>query len=379
MSALDIPLGIYVHFPWCVRKCPYCDFNSHPQKGEIPERAYTDQLIADLDLDAAPLVGRPVTSVFLGGGTPSLISPTSIRRLLDGIRECVELDPAAEITLEANPGTVDERHFEGYVDAGVNRLSIGAQSFDSRQLERLGRIHGPAEIERAVATARNAGFMRINLDLMHGLPEQTEPSAIEDIRRALALGVDHISWYQLTLEPRTPFAAHPPTLPDEDTLAAIEQTGFELLRHAGFDRYEISAFAQAEPARHNVNYWKFGDYLGIGAGAHGKLSFATDAGLDVMRTESPKAPERYLKTPAPLLRVQHPVAPADRPGEFMMNALRLSVGVDTATFRTRTGLDVTAIAAQWSRQAELGLMQKERIALTELGRRYLDSVVAAFL
>lgn len=382
MSTLDssIPLALYVHFPWCVRKCPYCDFNSHPLKGDVPQTEYVAQLLADLEIDSAFVRDRPVSSVFFGGGTPSLFSGASIERVMRGIAERVALDADVEVTLEANPGTVDEGHFGGYVAAGVNRLSIGGQSFDPASLVRLGRIHRADEIDRAVQVARTAGIERINLDLMHGLPGQTKAAALEDLRRAIALGVEHISWYQLTLEPRTPFAADPPALPDEDELARIEEAGLLLLESSGFVRYEISAFTRRRPARHNVNYWSFGDYLGIGAGAHGKLSFPQeDGGMTIVRTEKPKAPERYLKTPAAMLSQRAAVTIAARPGEFMLNALRLRDGVDVDVFESRTGLPVTAIARTWQRQIELELMRRDMIAVTDLGRRYLDSVVTAFL
>ena len=377
-SGVDIPVGVYVHFPWCVRKCPYCDFNSHPLKGEIPQAAYTDALLADLALDADAVKGRRVSSIFLGGGTPSLMAPASIARLLDGVRSSVDLESNAEVTLEANPGTVDEAHFRGYAAAGVNRLSIGAQSFDAKSLERLGRIHGANEIARAVDAARAAGIHRINLDIMHGLPGQTLDDAMRDLRSAIELDVEHLSWYQLTLEPRTEFAANPPEMPEEDTLAAIEQAGFDLLDEQGYRRYEISAFTRGDPAHHNVNYWMFGDYLGIGAGAHGKISFAAGE-LDIVRTEKPKAPERYLRTATPLLSRRSGVAPGARAGEFMMNALRLTDGVTVETFVERTGLPITAIAPLWQRQIDLGMMKRDRLALTSLGQRYLDSVVGTFL
>lgn len=382
MSTLEsgIPLALYVHFPWCVRKCPYCDFNSHPLKGDVPQTEYVAQLLADLEIDSAFVRDRRVSSIFFGGGTPSLFSGASIARVMRGIAERVELDPNVEVTLEANPGTIDENHFAGYAHAGVNRLSIGAQSFDPQSLVRLGRIHRVDEIDRAVRVARAAGIERINLDLMHGLPKQTQTGALEDLRLAIGLDVEHISWYQLTLEPRTPFAANPPPLPDEDELAHIEAAGLQLLESSGFNRYEISAFTRNRPARHNVNYWSFGDYLGIGAGAHGKLSFAQGNGeISIVRTEKPKAPERYLKTPAAMLSQRAEVAVAARAGEFMLNALRLSEGVDARIFESRTGLSVTSIAPIWQQQIELELMRREVIAVTDLGRRYLDSVVAAFL
>ena len=376
MDALP-PLSLYVHFPWCVRKCPYCDFNSHPAKGPIPEAEYVARLLDDLDEDRALAAGRPFETIFIGGGTPSLISGRAIAALLDGIRTRATLARDVEITLEANPGAIDEAHFVEYRAAGVNRLSIGAQSFGARHLRALGRIHEPADIERAFAAARRAGFERINLDLMHGLPEQRVRDARDDLSRAIALGASHVSWYQLTVEPRTEFALHPPTLPDEDALGDIEAAGFDLLRSAGFERYEISAFARpGERARHNVNYWTFGDYLGIGAGAHGKATFA---GQRIVRTTKPMAPSRYLGSDARDLREQATVARDALPGEFMLNALRLIDGVAPSMFEARTGRSLDVIEPTWRKQRELGLMRADRLAVTATGLRYLDSVVSAFL
>ena len=374
---MNVPRALYVHLPWCVRKCPYCDFNSHPQKGRLPFERYVDRLLDDLDVDCRRVDARPIASIFIGGGTPSLFPGRAIARLLDGIRARVELAADVEITLEANPGAVDESHFERYAAAGVNRLSIGAQSFDADALMRLGRIHGPHEIERAVRVAQRAGFERINLDLMHGLPFQTVASALDDLARAVALGVEHVSWYQLTIEPRTPFASDPPALPDEHVLEAIEARGLERLAAAGFARYEISAYARpGAAARHNVNYWTFGDYFGIGAGAHGKHTLESGS---IERTTKPLAPERYLKTRASELAARAPIARDAIAGEFMLNALRLIDGVDLGLFEARTGLERAVIAPVWNRQIDLGLMREDRLELTELGRRHLDSVVAAFL
>jgi len=375
----EVPLSLYVHFPWCVRKCPYCDFNSHPLRGDLPADAYVARLLEDLASDTASLRDRRISTVFLGGGTPSLLPAASIQRLLDGVRQVLEVATDAEITIEANPGTIDEAHFAGYAAAGVNRISIGAQSFDAAQLERLGRIHAPEHTERAVTTARQAGLHNINLDLMHGLPGQSVESALDDLERAISLGVDHISWYQLTLEPRTPFAADPPQLPDERTLEQIESKGLELLARRGFERYEISAFARpGARSRHNLNYWTFGDYIGIGAGAHGKITWHNER-TEVVRTEKPKAPDRYLRSAAATLRSIKPVSTDALPGEFMMNALRLIDGVPIATFEARTGLRLEVIAAECARQRRLGTFREDRIGLTRTGLRYLDSVVAAFL
>jgi putative oxygen-independent coproporphyrinogen III oxidase len=373
------PLSLYVHFPWCAKKCPYCDFNSHPVKGPLPEAQYLDQLLRDLDCDIARAGrGRTIQTVFFGGGTPSLISGSTIAVLLAGIGERIDIDRNAEITLEANPGAIDERNFVAYLNAGVNRLSIGAQSFDAAQLRALGRIHTPGDIEHAVRAARAAGFSRINLDLMHGLPGQTPECAAADLRRAIDLGVPHISWYQLTIEARTEFALHPPALPDEDALGAIEDRGLALLHDAGFSRYEVSAFCRpGDAARHNLNYWTFGDYLGIGAGAHGKYSFPESG--EVVRSSKPLAPARYLGTPANDLRSEAIVSADALPGEFLLNALRLIDGVDAETFSARTGVASTTIDARWTQQQRRGLMRGDRLGVTPLGLRYLDTVISEFL
>jgi len=372
------PLSLYVHFPWCVRKCPYCDFNSHPTKGPIPEVDYLAQLLGDLEHDVELASARSIETIFIGGGTPSLISGRTIALLLDGIRERIPVADDAEVTLEANPGAIDEKNFAAYRAAGVNRLSIGAQSFNSTHLKTLGRIHDPSDTERAVAAATSAGFERFNLDLMHGLPGQTVDDAIADLARALSLGACHISWYQLTIEPRTEFASHPPPLPDEDALAGIEAAGLALLEDSGLRRYEVSAFARSgQEARHNLNYWTFGDYLGIGAGAHGKVSLPSRD--EVIRTSKPLAPARYLATPAVELRSQATISAEALPGEFLLNTLRLIDGVPESLLRERTGRPTASIEAQWERQQALGLMRADRLGVTPLGLRYLDTVVSEFL
>jgi len=372
------PLSLYVHFPWCVHKCPYCDFNSHPAKVPLPEAAYVAQLLRDLDHDVALVGNRSLETIFIGGGTPSLISGRNIAALLDGIRSRIAVAPDAEITLEANPGAVDAKNFANYHAAGVNRLSIGAQSFNADQLKTLGRIHTPGDTERAVATATDAGFARINLDLMHGLPGQTVAGAVADLRCAIALEVSHISWYQLTIEPRTEFAAHPPQLPDEDSLGAIEDAGLALLAEAGLRRYEVSAFSRAgQEARHNLNYWMFGDYLGIGAGAHGKISFP--ARNTVIRTSKPLAPTRYLAASSIELRAGALVSADALPGEFLLNALRLIDGVTESLFNARTGCASATIDALWRHQQVRGLMRSDRLGVTPLGLRHLDTVVSDFL
>jgi oxygen-independent coproporphyrinogen-3 oxidase len=371
-------LSLYVHFPWCVRKCPYCDFNSHPIAGDVPETMYVDRLLEDLERDVAWAGAREVQTIFLGGGTPSLFGPDAIGRLLDGVRRATGLAADAEVTLEANPGAVDRDHFAGYRQAGVNRLSIGAQSFDPAMLLALGRIHGAEDTAAAVDAARSAGFATLNLDVMHGLPQQRVAGAVHDLERALALGPTHVSWYQLTLEPKTPFAANPPPLPEESELAAIEAAGFDVLASAGLERYEISAFSRpGAQARHNLNYWQFGDYLGIGAGAHGKITFADDD--RIVRTVKPLQPRRYLATETSELRTSAEVPPEARIGEFMLNALRLIDGVPSSLFEMRTGLGLDALEPRRTRLIERGLMREDRIGLTPFGLTHLDTVVSEFL
>ncbi len=374
------PLALYVHFPWCVRKCPYCDFNSHERHGEIPEERYIDALLADLESDLPRVWGRPVRSIFLGGGTPSLFSPEAIERLLAGVRARVALVPDAEITLEANPGTVETERFRGYRAAGVNRLSIGIQSFQPEQLQKLGRIHGRDEALAAAQAARAAGFDNFNLDLMFGLPQQTLDEALADLRTALALHPAHLSVYQLTLEPNTLFHAQPPELPDEDVLAAMQEALQAELADSGLAQYEVSAYAHAGyRCRHNLNYWQYGDYLGIGAGAHAKI---TDAD-GVTRLWKVKQPRDYLETagtPAGLGGEQRP-GRDEVAFEFMLNALRLTQGVPAILFSERTGLDPACLRKPLTRAMARGLLEPGlgHIRPTPLGRRFLNDLVALFL
>jgi len=374
------PLSLYIHFPWCVRKCPYCDFNSHAVRGDLPEDQYIDALLADLESDLPRVWGRPVRSVFLGGGTPSLFSPEAIERLLAGVRARVTLVPEAEVTLEANPGTVETERFRGYRAAGVNRLSIGIQSFQPEQLQKLGRIHGRDEALAAAQAARAAGFDNFNLDLMFGLPQQTLDEALADLRTALALNPTHLSLYQLTLEPNTLFHAQPPELPDEDVLAAMQEALQAELADAGFTQYEVSAYARAgRRCRHNLNYWQFGDYLGIGAGAHAKI---TDAD-GITRLWKVKQPRNFLETagtPAGLGGEQRP-SRDDVAFEFMLNALRLPEGVSAILFSERTGLDPSCMQKPLTQAMARGLLEPglEHIRPTPLGRRFLNELVALFL
>jgi len=355
-----------------VRKCPYCDFNSHPLKEPLPEPAYGAALRADLD-DQLNGPGRHrIHSVFFGGGTPSLFPPASFAALID--RLAGQLTADAEITLEANPGTMEHADWRGYRSAGINRLSLGAQSFDALQLKRLGRVHGPEDTVRAVAEARRAGFDNLNLDLMYGLPEQTPAQAAADLRAALALAPEHLSWYQLTIEPRTEFAGRPPALPGEEQVEAMELEGWARLAHAGLIRYEVSAYAAAgRRCRHNLSYWTFGDYLGVGAGAHGKLTLPSGP----LRTRKARQPRLYIANPTQL--TLEPIPRQALAGEFLMNALRLVDGVSEETFESATGLSVAALEPTRGELVELGLLRPDRIATTERGYRWLDTVVGRFL
>jgi oxygen-independent coproporphyrinogen-3 oxidase len=378
------PLALYVHLPWCVRKCPYCDFNSHALKDELPEARYLAALLADLDADLAarPEARRELVSIFIGGGTPSLFAPRTIGALLEGIGARLPLAVAIEVTLEANPGTVEQGRFAGYRAAGVTRISLGVQSFDDGALDRLGRIHGGAEAERAIGEVVRAGFGTFNVDLMCALPGQDAAAACRDVERALALGASHLSHYELTLEPNTLFHARPPAnLPDPDDAAAIQDAAHARLAAAGLARYEVSAWSRpGHRCQHNLNYWEFGDYLGIGAGAHGKL---TDPDGAVWRTQKAKHPTRYLELaaqPAPLgTSTRTPTA--ELPFEFMLNALRLDEGFPTTRFAERTALDWGAIATRCASLADRGLLETDgvRWRATALGRRHLNDLLLEFL
>lgn len=376
------PLSLYIHFPWCVRKCPYCDFNSHAARDGIPEPAYVERLLWDLARETDRGVSaRPLRSIFIGGGTPSLLSGAAVARLLRGVRDRADLAAGAEITLEANPGTADAERFAAYRAAGVDRLSIGAQSLSAPHLARIGRIHGPDEVRRAVAAARRAGFDNLNLDLMYGLPEQSLGDAERDLAEALALEPEHLSYYQLTLEPNTAFHRAPPTLPDQDLTADMHEQGAAMLAAAGFAHYEVSAYARAgRRCRHNLNYWRFGDYLGIGAGAHGKLS-APGLGT-IERSLKLRHPAAYLD-PANrdrLVARRRGLSEGQLVLEFAMNALRLEKGFAPRLFERRTGLPFTRIADRIDAARVAGLLacDKGRVAPTELGRRFLDDLLTLF-
>jgi len=384
MTLTPPPLSLYVHMPWCVRKCPYCDFNSHGVRGTPAYGEYVDALLADLDADlrdmGEALHGRTVGTVFFGGGTPSLFSPELVGRFLDGANARLPFAAEAEVTLETNPGTVEHGRFDGYLAAGINRISFGVQSFDNAKLHRLGRIHSAGEAVKAVRSAQDAGLDNINIDLMYALPDQDLAGALDDVDQAVALAPTHISHYQLTLEPNTAFAANPPPLPDDDAAWMIQEACEVRLADAGFGQYEVSAYARPERrCAHNLNYWRFGDYLGIGAGAHGKIS---DAG-GVRRRWKTRLPAAYLAAAGQPARIggDSYVDADDLPFEYMLNALRLIDGVPMADFTERTGLAPDAIAGGLMHARGRGWLVDDPAVLrtTALGQRFLNDVIEAFM
>jgi oxygen-independent coproporphyrinogen-3 oxidase len=373
------PLALYVHLPWCVRKCPYCDFNSHELREALPEDAYVDALIADLEAALPSVWGRPIHSIFFGGGTPSVFSAAAIDRLLAAIRARLPVPPETEITLEANPGTFEAEKFRDFRAAGINRLSIGIQSFNPSQLKRLGRIHDDHEAHRAIEIA-HAHFDNFNLDLMYALPEQTLADAERDVDEAIAADAPHLSFYHLTIEPNTLFYRSPPSVPDSDAAAAIGELIERKLADAGYVHYETSAHARpGRECRHNLNYWRFGDYLGIGAGAHAKISFPDR----IVRELRHKHPREYMQRAAAgdAVLERHEVSRRDLPFEFMMNALRLAEGFEVARFGERTGLPITAIEQPLAAAEAKGLIERDhvRIRASALGRRFLNDLLTLFL
>lgn len=364
-----------MHIPWCVRKCPYCDFNSH-ESVTIPEAAYTRQLINDLNRDLPWVQERKLGSIFFGGGTPSLFSPAAIAEVINAAECSIGFEKDIEITLEANPGTLEQGRFAGYKAAGINRLSIGIQSFDDAQLKKLGRIHDRENALKAARSARKAGIENFNLDLMHGLPGQSLDSAMNDLKQALELNPSHLSWYQLTIEPNTAFYKQPPVLPEDDCLADIQFAGHEFLQQQGYGHYEISAYSKPEMhSRHNLNYWQFGDYLGIGAGAHGKLTHPREG--KIYRTAKTRTPKDYLSRTTGFNAQCQAVDKEELPLEFFMNALRLVEGVPAAYYEQRTGLDFSAITATWQKLAarELVSQNADRLGTTEKGLQFLNAVL----
>jgi oxygen-independent coproporphyrinogen-3 oxidase len=374
------PLALYVHIPWCVRKCPYCDFNSHTAPAALPQRQYIDALLADLELDLPRVAGRELVSIFIGGGTPSLFDPSSIDGLIAAVRTRLPCRDDMEVTLEANPGTIERGRFEEYRAAGITRVSLGAQSFDPQHLRSLGRIHGPAEIFAAAAELLRAGIDNFNLDLMYALPEQQVTQAVADLRAALSLGPSHISHYQLTLEPGTVFHHRPPPgLPDEDAAWEMQLQCQQLLADAGYAQYEVSAYCRAgRQCRHNLNYWEFGDYLGVGAGAHGKLTEPSG----ITRTVRVRQPREYLqRTPQARLELERP-EPTALPFEYMLNALRLVQGFSVLDFESRTGAPRAAIERPLASALSRGLLVVEgelHYRPSELGMRFLNDLQGLFL
>ncbi len=375
------PLSLYVHLPWCVRKCPYCDFNSHTAGDAAPKQRYVNALISDLEAEAERAGGREIVSLFLGGGTPSLFSPDEIAAVLDAVRSGFRLAPTLEVTMEANPGTVEYGSPAGYRDAGVNRLSIGAQSFDDTMLEALGRIHSSSDIVRAVTSAQDSGFGNLNIDLMHGLPEQSVAAAMADLQQAIALNPSHISWYQLTLEPNTVFYARPPAnMPDDDLAFEIQERGQSLLAEHGFEQYEVSAYARnGQRCGHNMNYWLFGDYLAVGAGAHGKITKSDG----IYRYQKPANPLQYMMAAeSALSAAMTPLGRDDRLFEFMLNGLRLNDGFDEGIFEERTGISPDELATATETARERGLLERSdagRWRPTGLGRRFLNDLQLEFI
>ncbi|CCW29139.1 radical SAM family heme chaperone HemW [Xenorhabdus nematophila] len=371
------PLSLYIHIPWCVQKCPYCDFNSHALKGDVPHQEYVDHLLADLRADLPMIGDREVLMIFIGGGTPSLLSAEGMQRLLDGVRDSLRLSPQAEITMEANPGTVEADRFNAYQQAGINRISIGVQSFGSDKLIRLGRIHGPEEAKRAAKLADGLGLRSFNLDLMHGLPNQTLNEALNDLRQAIELSPPHLSWYQLTIEPNTRFGSRPPVLPDDDALWDIFSQGHQLLTEAGYQQYETSAYAKpGYQCQHNLNYWRFGDYLGIGCGAHGKISFEDGR---ILRTVKTKHPRGYMQ--GRYLDQKNQVDHDDRPFEFFMNRFRLLESMPRQDFSDFTGLPESAIRPQLDEALAKGYITENDThwQITKHGKLFLNSLLELFL
>lgn len=370
----NIPLSLYIHMPWCIKKCPYCDFNSHALTGEVPEKAYITALLKDLDSQLSHINGRPLQSIFIGGGTPSLFSGESYQELLQAIQAKITFSPTIEITLEANPSSVEAKRFAAYRQAGMNRLSLGVQSFQDSYLKTLGRAHDSKAAKAALNAIREAGFDNYNIDLMHGLPKQTVQDANRDIEEALRFSPNHLSWYQLTIEPNTYFYRYKPELPSEEALWDIEDAGMAILNQE-FEHYEISAFAKLDKqAQHNLNYWRFGDYLGIGAGAHGKLTIDGK----VYRTQKKRVPKQYLEDTAAILK---PVNAESLAFEFMLNHTRLKEVIPKNRFSERTGLDIPAIAPTINKAINQGLLKEQDDCwlITKQGHRYLNNLQTLFL
>ncbi|MDP5134536.1 radical SAM family heme chaperone HemW [Rheinheimera baltica] len=374
------PLALYIHIPWCIQKCPYCDFNSHAVKQGIPEQEYIAHLLADLDQDLALVAGRSLSSIFIGGGTPSVFSANGISQILEGVKQRLTCDANMEVTMEANPGTVEAERFAGYVSAGVTRFSIGVQSFQTAQLKALGRIHDSKEAIFAAQLAKKLPLQSFNLDLMHGLPQQDISGALADLQQAIDLAPPHLSWYQLTIEPNTAFASRPPVLPPDDTLWDIQQQGLALLQQHGYQQYEISAYAKAgQQCQHNLNYWRYGDYLGIGCGAHGKITLPSRNAI--LRTVKIKHPKGYMDISRGYLDSREPVDCDDRPFEFFMNRFRLLEPCPKADFIAYTGLPLSAIEQAITEAEHKGLLSvsDSHWQITDKGARYLNDLLTLFI
>lgn len=373
------PLSLYVHIPWCVKKCPYCDFNSHTANNQLPEEEYLQALIQDLELELPYMQGRKLSSIFFGGGTPSLFSADTIGRIIQAAQKRIGFEDRMEITLEANPGTFEQEKFSGYRRIGVNRLSIGIQSFNNNQLEALGRIHSSEQAIKAIETAGNAGFENINLDLMHGLPGQDISHAMADLKQAIDLNPNHISWYQLTIEPNTVFYNKPPTLPKDIILESIQEKGLKLLADNGYQQYEVSAYCkEGNKSSHNMNYWEFGDYLGIGAGAHGKVTLVDEG--RIIRTAKTRKPEDYLARENSYTANCHTIPKEELPMEFMINAMRLNNGVPKQFFSDRTGITLEEIQPALDKLKKLELIEQpiNNLSPTEKGHQFLNNLLEVF-
>ena len=375
-----IPLSLYIHIPWCVKKCPYCDFNSYAVTSGIPEDDYIERLISDLKADLPLAQNRSLTSIFFGGGTPSLFSPQAFEKIINAVDHCFNLSKTTEITMEANPGTLEHRDFKDYKMAGINRISLGAQSFQNAQLEKLGRIHKADETKRAIDKIIQADFKSFNIDIMYGLPQQTLADALYDLNTSLSFSPPHLSWYNLTIEPNTIFHHKKPPLPTDDAIFEMQEAGFAVLKEHGYIQYEVSAFSKPDyQCQHNVNYWQFGDYLGIGAGAHGKISNLETK--EITRYSKSRFPKSYLDPSLPFLAENKIIPVAERPLEFMLNALRLMEGFPIELFESRTFLPIETILPELkqAQDKDLLIFDNQKIRPTELGKRFLNDLVAIFL
>lgn len=375
---MNIPLSLYIHFPWCIQKCPYCDFNSHAVKEGIPEKAYIDCLLQNLEQQLPYVQGRQLISIFMGGGTPSLISAKGIHDLLSVVEQKIPFAKNIEITLEANPGASEAERFKDYRASGINRISLGIQSFQASFLKILGRVHDEVEAMRAIEMVQTAGFDNFNLDLMHSLPGQTVAQGLADLETAISFNPPHLSWYELTIEPNTLFWAKPPTLPHEAKVIALQEQGRQLLSQHGYVQYEISAYSKHRPCQHNLNYWQFGDYLAIGAGSHGKITTTHE----IIRFQHFKHPKLYMDVGKGFVEQRKVIPTHELPFEFMLNVLRLKEGIDTAEYSHRTGLKLHSIEKTMSQAIEKGLLEplsNHRIAATPLGYRFLNDIMETFL